>query len=240
MTELQLFRPPFPANGYELRVDIREGDPWFVATDPCGMLDIADVRRAVSRLDEADRRQAPLRSSGQARMVWWINESGLYELIMRSDKSEARIFRRWVTSEVLPSIRKTGSYGIERKLSRRELALLVIEAEDRIAELEPKSEAFDAFMDTSDSESLATVAKMLGTGQNRLFAFLREHGVLISTAGVRFNTPKQVYVERGWFDIVAGTRKNSSDEDVATYTTRVLPKGVEGIRRLLNRRLLNR
>lgn len=237
MTELQLFRPPFPANGYELRVELIDGEPWFVAADACGMLNIANPRDAVTRLDRADVGSADISSSGQMRKMSVINESGLYELIMRSDKPEARAFRRWVTSEVLPSIRKTGRYVAPMTDREQALALArqVIE-QDRVIEAQrPAVEAFETFMDASGSESLATVAKMLGTGQNRLFAFLREHGVLISTAGVRFNTPKQIYVERGWFDIVAGTRKNSSDEDVATYTTRVLPKGVEGIRKLLGR-----
>lgn len=232
MTELQEYTPIFPARGHSLRVEVRQGEPWFVLSDACGILAIANSRDAATRLDPADVAQTDISSGGQRRRATIINESGLYDLIMRSDKPEARVFRRWVTSEVLPSIRKTGAYGVE-KLGRRELALMVIEQEDRLAELAPKGEAFDAYLSADGSESMATVAKLLGTGQNRLFRVLRDSRVLISQAGVRFNTPYQEYVERGWFDIVAGVRERSSGDEEATYTTRVRPKGVEGIRKLL-------
>jgi prophage antirepressor-like protein len=239
MTDLEPFKPPFPANGYQLRVELRDGDPWFLAAEVCGMLDIQDPRQAVTRLDESDRCQARTRWSGQARIMWWINESGLYELIMRSDKPEARIFRRWVTSEVLPSIRKTGGYG-QRALSRMELLELAMEAEKEAmaarGELEnarPAIEAHAQFMRANNTVAMGTAAKVLGIGPNRLFAMLREHRILISTAGARHNTPYQEYVERGWFEVKAGSFEHNSGEVEATYTTRVTPKGLEGIRKLL-------
>lgn len=242
MTDLELFKPPFPARGYQLRARLGEGNPWFVASDVCGMLGIIDVRRAVNRLHQHDRRQAPVvDSAGRDNPnAWWINESGLYELVIRSDKEEARIFRRWVTSEVLPSIRKTGAYGVQRALSPRELAQMVIDAEDRAeaaaAKLEaarPAIEAHDAYMKADNTVAMGTVAKVLHVGPNHLFARLREKKVLISTAGSRFNTPYQAYIQRGWFEVKVGSFEHNSGEVEATYTTRATPKGVEGIRRLL-------
>lgn len=103
---------PFSYAGRPVRVVDLDGEPWFVAADVCAVLGIRDVSDAVGRLDDADRGQTPIRSvpGGQARLMWAVSEAGLYELIIRSDKPEARPFRRWVTSEVLPSIRRTGAY----------------------------------------------------------------------------------------------------------------------------------
>lgn len=256
MTEIEPFKPPFPANGYQLRVELRDGNPWFLAAEVCGMLDIQDARQAVTRLDEADRCQARTRWSGQARVMWWINESGLYELIMRSDKPEARIFRRWVTSEVLPSIRKTGSYAVPVNPHEQALAMaraLVAANEDNQAlreqahlmnevteaqrkELEnaaPAVEAHRSYMRANNTVAMGTAAKVLSIGPNALFALLREKRVLIGTAGARFNTPYQQYILAGWFEVKAGSFEHNSGEVEATYTTRVTPKGLDGIRRMI-------
>lgn len=105
---------PFDFGGLRVRVILRDGEPWWVAADVCAVLEIVNVSDALSRLDEHDIGQAEVvdsagRRNPNARIV---NESGLYELVIRSDKPAARPFRRWVTSEVLPAIRKTGSYAI--------------------------------------------------------------------------------------------------------------------------------
>lgn len=101
---------PFNYGELTVRTVTIDGEPRFVAADVCAALDLADVRRAVERLDEADRSQTPVSSGGQHRQMWVVNESGLYDLIIRSDKPEAKPFRRWITSEVLPQIRRTGAY----------------------------------------------------------------------------------------------------------------------------------
>lgn len=104
---------PFNYNGQGIRSIKIDGEPWFVAGDVCNALEIDDVRRAVNRLEFEDWSFAPvLDSRGVEQRSYVINESGLYELIIRSNKPEAKPFRRWITSEVLPSLRKTGEYKI--------------------------------------------------------------------------------------------------------------------------------
>jgi prophage antirepressor-like protein len=96
----------------KIRVSIIAGEPWFVAADVCAALGIADTSQAVSRLDDDEKLMRTLDVSGQGRETWTVNESGIYALILRSNKPEAKPFRKWITSEVLPSIRKTGVYSL--------------------------------------------------------------------------------------------------------------------------------
>lgn len=108
----------------EIRVVTDEnGDPWFVNLDVCNLLEYADARQTVDRLDDDEKKLTGIRHrSGQTRRTWMVNEAGLYHLILTSTKPEAKAFRRWVTHEVLPSIRKAGKYGTD-PLSRKEADL---------------------------------------------------------------------------------------------------------------------
>lgn len=106
-TELELFSP----DGGQIRIVMEDGVAYFVASDVCSAITLSDVGKALERVDQQDKTQILVTASdGRRRMVWAVSESGLYELIIRSDKAEARAFRRWITSEVLPSIRKTGTF----------------------------------------------------------------------------------------------------------------------------------
>ena len=96
----------------QLRTRVIDGNPWFVAKDLCEILELDDVRRAVEPLDDDEKLSGEILQSGQMRSMWLVNESGMYTLIIRSRKPEAKRFRKWVTGEVLPSIRKTGRYEI--------------------------------------------------------------------------------------------------------------------------------
>lgn len=91
-----------------------DGEPWFIAADVCAMLDIQNVSQALSNLDDDEKLPYVLDRSGQRRSVNLVNESGLYNLIFRSKKPSAKAFRKWVTKEVIPAIRKSGSFGINR------------------------------------------------------------------------------------------------------------------------------
>ena len=105
---LQLFQN----TEWKIRVVMRDGEPWFVAKDVCECLDLANSRDAVSRLDDDEKGVGKADTLGGSQDMMLISESGLYTLVMRSNKPDAKVFRKWVTSEVLPSIRKTGGYGI--------------------------------------------------------------------------------------------------------------------------------
>ncbi len=102
---------PFSFEGrYAVRAFEREGEPWFVAIDVCKALDIKDTTQAIERLDEDERGRCDVPTGGGIQSAICVNESGLYHLIFTSRKPEAEAFRKWVTSEVLPSIRKHGAY----------------------------------------------------------------------------------------------------------------------------------
>lgn len=230
--------PQFKYGDRQLRVILIDDEPRFVAADICAILGIGDVRQAVERLDEADRCLAPIRSGNQNRKMWVVNESGLYDLIIRSDKPEARAFRRWITSEVLPAIRKTGQYSIPRQLPRsyadalRELAGEVEAreaAEAKVVEMTPKVEAYDTFLNAEGVYLIGTVAKMLDIGPNILFARLRDEHILIS-GGRRHNTPYQQYMKH--FRVVAREIDNG-DRVMSGFTTYVKPEGVDWIRKVL-------
>lgn len=101
---------PFNFEGHDVRVLAIAGEPWWVVNDVCAVLDIADPRSVVQRLDDADVGQARISSGGQMRLLNVVSEPGLYELIFRSDKPAAKPFRRWVIADVLPAIRRDGGY----------------------------------------------------------------------------------------------------------------------------------
>ena len=105
---LKLFENP----QFRVRVIMRLGDPWFVAKDACDCLEITNVSQACQTLDDDEKGIYKVYTLGGSQDMMLISESGLYTLVMRSNKPEAKVFRKWVTSEVLPSIRKTGGYGI--------------------------------------------------------------------------------------------------------------------------------
>lgn len=107
----------FNASNQQVRIVIINGEPFFIAKDVCDILQLTDVSKSVSKLEEDERLVRKLFVSGQNRDVTLVNESGLYNLIFRSYKPEAKAFRKWVTSEVLPSLRKTGTYEVKPRVS---------------------------------------------------------------------------------------------------------------------------
>lgn len=102
----------FNPSNQPIRVETIESEPWFVAKDVCDALQLTEVSNTISRLDDDEKLTRTLFVSGQGRQMWLVNESGLYNLIFQSRKAEAKAFRKWVTAEVLPTIRKTGRYEL--------------------------------------------------------------------------------------------------------------------------------
>lgn len=105
----------FNPSNQPIRVEMIDNEPWFVAKDLCDILELNDVRRAVEPLDDDEKLSGEILQSGQRRSMWLVSESGMYALVIRSNKPEAKALRKWVTSEVLPSIRKTGRYEMGRR-----------------------------------------------------------------------------------------------------------------------------
>lgn len=166
------------------------GEPWFVLKDVCNILGISKYRDTAARLDADERGSVEVDTLGGTQQVIAVNESGLYHVILRSDKQEAKPFRKWVTSEVLPSIRKNGGYiAGQEQLTPQELmakALLVAnktlaEREARISELTvqnnimaPKAEYFDELVDRNMLTSFRDTAKELGVKPKTFVNWLLE------------------------------------------------------------------
>ena len=104
----------FNPSNQPVRVETIGGEPWFVAKDVCDALSLTNITETLNRLDDDEKLTSVILNSGQGRQMWLVNESGLYNLIFQSRKPEAKAFRKWVTSEVLPSIRKTGRYELRK------------------------------------------------------------------------------------------------------------------------------
>ncbi|MCC3775177.1 BRO family protein [Streptomyces sp. UNOB3_S3] len=171
----------------------QDGDPWFVAADVARVLAVKNIRQVVSYLDEDEVRRVPVTTndgSGRRLETNVINEPGLYSMILRSRKPEAKQFKRWITHEVLPSIRKTGGYqggdAIQAAMQQlvadpaaglmrmAELTKRVEEAEAKVEELSPLAQAFQEFADTADTASCRDVARLLDMRERRFTALLRE------------------------------------------------------------------
>lgn len=234
MNDLQIFN----YNGNEVRTIQKDGEPWWVLKDVCTVLGIVDHKVAARRLEEDEVCQTPLTDSlGRMQEMTVINESGLYNVILRSDKPEAKPFRKWVTSEVLPSIRKNGGYiANQENLTPEQIvanALIVAQniisqKDKQIEQMKPKAEFFDAVADSRTAISMNEVSKVLGIkgyGRNNLFEFLRNNGILD-----RWNVPYQRYIDCGWFRVIE-QKYTRQGEPCVTTKTLVYQKGVDAIRK---------
>jgi len=229
---------PFHYNSNQIRIIVKDGEPWFVAKDVCDILEISNGRDAVSRLDEDEKNTVAITDGtpGNPNMTI-ISESGVYALVFTSRKEEAKNFKRWVRKEVIPSIRKHGAYmtpeTIEKVLLNPDtiiqLATALKEERQRRLMLEPKAMAFDTFMDGSNLQTMNDVAKCLGIGRNKLFKFLREQKIMRAN-----NTPYQDYIDRGYFEVKE--KPIQMGDSVINYAqTFVTAKGVDYIRKLLDK-----
>ena len=215
----------------------REGDVWFVGKDVAEILGYTNPSKALAdHVDEEDKLNNESLSSLGQRGGWLINESGLYSLVLSSKLPTARQFKRWITKEVIPSIRKTGGYFATPKTYVEALRALADaeEEKERLAleneEMKPKAEFYDAVTGGPTTLEVGTVAKILncGIGRNKLFEFLKNEGILDGR-----NIPYQRYVDAGYFRAVE-TRYLLPSGDYATYSkTVVYQKGVDFIRKRL-------
>lgn len=240
-SELQPFT--FPGTGQAVRVVTIDGEPWFVAADVCAVLAIRNNRDALTALDDDEKGVATTDTPGGEQQVSIVNEPGLYSLILRSRKPEAKAFKRWVTHDVLPAIRKTGSYQaapahpLPRTFSEalRELADAVEQrdaAEQRITELQPAADAWEKLADAKGDYSVREAAQILSrdplitTGQNRLFAYMRHIGWLDKSG-----TPYQTQVDLGRILPIATSYSHPRTGDrMASSQVRVTPKGLKELR----------
>lgn len=222
---------PFDYSGRQVRVLTIDNEPWFVGRDATTILGYRTTNDGTRWLDEDERDTHWVRTPGGDQEMVIVSEPGLYSLILRSKRPEAKAFKRWVTHEVLPTIRKTGSYGVARFDPRNldhvaQLAQVAAAQAREIEAAKPKLEAFDAYMEADNALSMGAVANQLGIGRNTMMRKLREAGVLQKN-----NRPYQQHAHH--FKVVAQTYE-AQNETRATHTTYVKPTGVELIRRVLS------
>lgn len=231
MNKLQIFNS---AEFGEIRTVTVNGEPWFVGKDVAEALGYADSFGALKKhVSEEDKQNCQNDSFETPRGMTVINESGLYALIFGSKLESAKRFKHWVTSEVLPTIRRTGTYNLPGTYKEALIQLVAqVEENEKLAlensELKPKAEFFDAVADSKTAFSMQEVAKVLaikGYGRNNLFEFLRNEEILD-----RYNVPYQRYVDCGWFRVIEQKYTRDGEQCVTTKTL-VYQKGVDAIRK---------
>ncbi|MEZ0366767.1 BRO family protein [Mycobacterium sp. pUA109] len=199
----------------DLRAVVIDGEPWFVAGDVARMLGYRDAHNMARRLDDDEKGTRSLSTPGGQQVVGIINESGLYTAILGSQIEGAQRFKRWVTREVLPAIRRTGSYGTRPALTGAELlAHAVLEAQamlaakdERIAELEPKAEVADRFLTAEGDLSVRDAAQSLTragiqVGERRLFSCLEKRQKWIGRAGDGRYRVYQSAIDAGYMSVL--------------------------------------
>ena len=235
MSDIQIFENSEFGTIRAMRGD--DGEPMFVAKDICAALEIKNSRDALARLDDDEKGVVLTDTPGGEQQMQAVNEAGLYVLVLGSRKPEAKAFKRWVTHEVLPAIRRDGGYMVARDETPEETmarAFVIAQAtidrqKSRIAELEPKALFADAVAASDGTCLVGELAKMmrqngLTVGQNRLFAMLREDGYLGNVGGNR-NVPTQRAMDLGLFRIKETAVTHSDGHVTINRTPKVTGKG---------------
>lgn len=233
MNELQIFNNP---EFGEVRTVNIGGEPWLVGKDVSVALGYANPQRAIrDHVDDEDKGVTEMVTPGGTQKVPIINESGLYSLVLSSKLPTAKTFKRWVTSEVLPAIRKTGGYHIPQtpaeQMAQGLLAAqkLLAEKDKRIEEMRPKEIFADAVTASETSILVGGLAKLIkqqgiDIGQKRLFAWMRENGFLIKH-GTEKNMPTQRAMDMKLFEVKEGSYVDGNGVNRITRTTKVTGKG---------------
>jgi len=241
MNELQIFSNKEFGQIRTIEID---NEPWFVGKDIATALGYSDTSDAIKRhVDTEDKLTRRFTDSGQSREMYVINESGLYSLILSSKLDDAKKFKKWITSEVIPSIRKNGGYlaGQENMTPEQIVANALIVAQNIIAdrdrqieEMQPKADYFDALVDRKLNTNFRDTAKELGIGEKRFISFLLgkyiyrdQNGKLKPYATYTTNSNKL-------FEVKEYTSRTSDHAGIQTLIT---PKGRETFRLLLEKEI---
>lgn len=223
-----------------------DGEPWFVGKDVAEILGYADTYGALKKhVDEEDKQNCQNDSFETPRGMTVINESGLYSLVLSSNLPSAKKFKRWVTSEVLPSIRKHGAYMTEDTLEKAltspdfliQLATKLKDEQEKNKALKadndrmkPKEIFADAVATSHSSILIGDLAKLIkqngvDIGQKRMFAWMRDNGYLIKRNGSDWNMPTQKSMEMGLLEVKESTVNNPDGSVRINQTTKVTGKG---------------
>ncbi|GAA6502956.1 phage antirepressor [Blautia parvula] len=240
MNELKIFEN---AEFGQVRTVTIDNEPWFVGKDVAEALGYAKARNAIaSHVSDEDKKDAPIQGTpGGTQTMTMINESGLYALIFGSKLEAAKRFKHWVTSEVLPAIRKHGAYAVDELLNNPDMAIKAFTAlkEERErnkllqadnARMKPKEIFADAVAASKQSILIGELAKLLkqngyDTGEKRLFTYLRDNGYLIRRKGTDYNAPTQKSMEMGLFEVKETAVTHSDGHTTINKTTKITGKG---------------
>ncbi|MEX5836440.1 phage antirepressor [Bacillus velezensis] len=226
----------------QVRTVVINGQPWFVAKDVCEILGIKNATQAVSKLDNDERAMLNIGRQGNTNIV---NEPGLYTLILGSRKPEAKQFKRWITHEVIPTIRKAGGYianddlfiqtylpqaDENTRLFFKATLHTMKEQSKQIETMKPKALFAEAVEASESSVLVGELAKIIQQngikiGPNKLFQWLRDNGYLIRKTGESFNLPTQRSMDLGLFEIKKRTMNNPDGSIRTTRTPKVTGKG---------------
>ncbi|CQR26187.1 Antirepressor [Streptococcus varani] len=233
----------FNFKGQEVRAVTINNEPYFVGKDVADILGYSNSRDALSKhVDSDDKLTSQIATAGQNRNQTIINESGLYSLILSSKLPQAKEFKRWVTSEVLPAIRKHGTYVTDYKAVDlltnpnalgnflQGLTEQVKRLETKIEKDKPKVLFADAVETSATSILIGDFAKILrqngyNIGQNRLFAWLRDNGFLIRKHGESYNMPTQRSMDMRLFEVKERTHHEPNGSIRISKTTKLTGKG---------------
>ena len=221
-----------------IRIEMRNGEPWFIGSSVAKVLKYQNQQKAIrDHVDAEDKLTEQIVLAGQRREVTLINESGLYSLILSSKMEEAKRFKHWITSEVLPAIRKTGGYQQRAPQGKELLALAVLEAQKTIEEqnraierMRPKEIFADAVSASKTSILIGDLAKLIkqngvDIGEKRLFQWMRENGYLIRKDGASYNMPTQKSMDLGVMEIKESTITQPNGNVRISRTPKVTGKG---------------
>ena len=249
MKDIQIFNNP---EFGEVRTVVIDDEPWFVGKDVAGILGYKNPNEAIH--DHVDSEDKFLRSERGREMLklfssvkemqdelgrqdnWFINESGVYSLVFGSKLESAKKFKRWITHEVIPAIRKTGGYHVpqspEEQMAQGLLAAqkLLAEKDKRIEEMRPKEIFADAVSVSKTDILIGDLAKLIkqnghDIGQKRLFSWLREKGYLIKRKGLDWNMPTQRAMEMKLFRVKETVVTHSDGHTTVSKTPKVTGKG---------------
>ena len=216
---------PFKFKDSDIRTVQLNDEPMFVAKDVAELLGYAKPNNAINTHCKGALKRG-IANNGVTSSMVLIPERDVYRLIMRSKMPEAEAFEEWVVSEVLPSIRKTGSYQVQATIpqSFAEALRLAADMADKLEAAKPKIAFADSVNEAINSVSFRDFAKSVGTGQNKLYELLRTEGYLMSSFKDR-NKPYQKYVDQGLFKLQENVRTDQAGEQQIWFKTLITSKG---------------
>ncbi|MDE1464802.1 phage antirepressor [Spartinivicinus poritis] len=226
---------PFQFGSSSIRVINREGEPWFVAKDVADVLLYSEASAMTRTLDDDEKGLQIIQTLGGSQGLQAINESGLYSAILRSRRPEAKIFKKWVTSEVLPTIRKTGSYGTTQIdwTNTQQVAGILAQSMERIQEqsqqigaMKPQVEALERIAKSDGGMCITNAAKDLQVRPKDLFSWLSKNKWIYRRAGHASWTAYQNKIQQGVLEHKVTVVSRSDGSEKTTEQVRVTPKGL--------------